>query len=130
MGIRSGMRSVLVNAPADAIEAIELPKLELEPQLTGAFEYIHLFVKTKDEFHRNFPTLKGHLKPEGVLWVSWPKSGQKSTNLNLTTVIKLGYDYGLVESKCLSINQIWSALKFTHPKEGKIYNNSYGTLKI
>lgn len=77
-----------------------------------------------------FPKLKSHLKQTGMLWVSWPKSGQEGTDLNLTTVIKLGYDYGLVESKALSVDAIWSALKFTHPKKGKAYNNSYGKLKL
>jgi hypothetical protein len=64
-----------------------------------------------------------------MLWVSWPKSGQEQTDLKLTNVIRLGYDYGLVESKSISLDKLWSALKFTHPKKGKIYNNSYGKLK-
>lgn len=63
-----------------------------------------------------------------MLWVSWPKARQEDTDLTLPIVIKLGYEYGLVESTCLSINSIWSALKFTYPKAGKIYNNSYGKL--
>ena len=58
-----------------------------------------------------------------------PKSGQKETDLTITKVIKIGYDYGLVESKTISIDSVWSAIKFTHPKEGKEYNNSYGKLR-
>ena len=64
-----------------------------------------------------------------MLWVSWPKDGKLGTDLNIKTVIKLGYDYGLVESTCLRIDAIWSGLKFTHPKKGKVYHNSYGKLK-
>jgi hypothetical protein len=45
----------------------------------------------------------------------------------LPLVIKTGYD-GLVESKCVSVDSTWSALKFTWPKKGKVYNNSYGQL--
>ena len=63
-----------------------------------------------------------------MMWVSWPKGGKSGTDLNIQTVIKIGYDFGLVESTCLSINEIWSGLKFTHPKKGKVYNNSYGKL--
>ena len=128
MGTKDNMRSIFVNAPADAIAAIELPTLDNAVSLTGNFDYIHLFAHNQAEFHVHFPTLKDHLKKTGTLWVSWPKSGQKGTDLTLTTVIKLGYDYGLVESRCLSINAVWSALKFTHPKKGTIYNNSYGKL--
>ena len=64
-----------------------------------------------------------------MLWISWPKSKQLDTDLTITIVIKIGYDYGLVESKALSINTIWSGLKFTHPKEGVTYRNSFGKLK-
>ena len=64
-----------------------------------------------------------------MLWASWPKGEKLGTDLNIKTVIKLGYDYGLVESTCLRIDAIWSGLKFTHPKKGKVYHNSYGKLK-
>jgi hypothetical protein len=63
-----------------------------------------------------------------MLWISWPKNRQLGTDLTLPTVIQIGYGHGLVESKCLSVNSTWSALKFTHPREGKAYNNSYGRL--
>ena len=65
-----------------------------------------------------------------MIWASWPKNGQLETNLSLTKIINIGYGFGLVESTCLSVNSIWSALKFTHPKKGKVYNNSHGTLKL
>jgi len=64
-----------------------------------------------------------------MLWVSWPKGGQLNTDLTLEKVISIGYAFGLVESTALSINSIWSAIKFTHLKKGKVYKNSYGKLK-
>lgn len=108
---------------------MDLPELEVEETLTGEFDYVHLFVKSQADFHEKFPALKEHLKSTGMLWVSWPKARQLGADLTLPIVIKIGYDYGLVESKCLSINATWSALKITYPKEGKIYANSYGKLK-
>ena len=67
-------------------------------------DYIHLFVKSEAEFIDFFPKLKSHFKPNGMLWVSWPQGGKLGTDLIIKTVIKLGYDFGLVESTCLSIN--------------------------
>jgi hypothetical protein len=128
MGIKENSRAVFVNADKEALEHINLPALDIPTKLEEEFDYIHLFVKTQTEFIDYFPKLKPHLKPNGMLWVSWPKGGKSGTDLNIKTVIKLGYDFGLVESTCLSINNIWSALKFTHPKKGKVYNNSYGKL--
>lgn len=34
----------------------------------------------------------------------------------------------MVESTCLRVHDTWPALKFIHPKAGKTYRNSYGTL--
>ena len=111
------------------LASINLPNLDIHEKIEQELDYIHLFVITQKEFIDYFPKLKKHLKPKGMLWVSWPKGGKIGTDLNIKSVIKLGYDFGLVESTCLSINSIWSGLKFTHPKKGKIYNNSFGKLK-
>jgi hypothetical protein len=129
LGIKEGVRAIFVDAPEEAVEAIDAPPLELAAELRGDFDYIHVFTKSQEGFNEVFPKLKNHLKPTGVLWVSWPKNRKLGTDLNMLTVIKLGYDHGLVESKAISINETWSAIKFTHPKKGKVYKNSYGKLK-
>lgn len=128
MGIKKDIRAILVNAPAEAIKAIDLPNLDIASRLTGYFDYIHLFVGSESKLRKKFPTLKSRLKPEGKLWISWPKNGQLETDLSLTKIIEIGYGFGLVESTCLSVDSIWTALKFTHPKKDKIYNNSHGKL--
>lgn len=130
MGLKEGQRAHFVNAPADALSAMELPSLSVSKERKGLFDYIHLFVKSQEEFQQAFPALKAHLAPDGKLWVSWPKRKQLDTDLSLPTVIKMGYDHGLVESVCLSVNELWSALKFTHPKKGKAYHNSHGKLPL
>ncbi|RYE58621.1 MAG: hypothetical protein EOP48_03130 [Sphingobacteriales bacterium] len=88
-----------------------------------------LFVVSAEDLIKQLPALKEHLDPKGMLWVSWPKNRQLDTDLTIKEVIRIGYDTGLVESTALSIDTIWSGLKFTFPKKGKVYNNSYGTLK-
>ena len=129
LGIKEGARAILVNAPPEVVEALSLPHLILATRLNGTFDYIHFFAKSQEEFKEKFPTLKTHLKPTGILWVSWPKNGKLGTDLTLPTVIKLGYRHGLVESKTISLDATWSAIKFTHPKKGQVYNNSYGKLR-
>lgn len=129
MGIKENSRALFINAPGDAIDGMKLPELDIGNRLTGEFDYIHLFVKNQSEYADKLPKLKSYLGLSGMLWVSWPKSGLLDTDLSLPKVINIGYGFGLVESTCLSINSIWSALKFTHPKKGKLYNNSHGELK-
>jgi hypothetical protein len=128
MGIKENSKAYFVNADEEAIENLDLPNLDISKKLDNEFDYIHLFVKTQSEFLEHFPKLKENLITNGMLWVSWPKGGKLGTDLNIKIVIKLGYEFGLVESTCLSVNNTWSGLKFTHPKKGKIYNNSYGKL--
>lgn len=128
MGIRRGMRAYLANAPDTALRAIELPPLDVSDRLRGAFSYIHLFALTQAEMIDTFPQLKMHLGEAGMIWVSWPKGRGLGTDLTLQHVIRIGYDHGLVESTTLSVNNTWSAMKFTHPKPGKVYQNSYGKL--
>jgi hypothetical protein len=128
MGVKEGTRAHFVNAPEIALTAIGLPSLNVSANLTGNFDYIHFFVMTQSDMDSLFPKLKAHLQPTGMLWVSWPKGRKLNTDLTLPQIIRIGYNHGLVESTALSINEIWSALKFTHPKAGKVYKNSYGRL--
>jgi hypothetical protein len=128
MGIKEGMRAFFVNAPLSALDAINLPTLNIASQLRGQFDYIHVFTITQAEMDDLFPKLKRHLKPTGMLWISWPKNKKLNTDLVLPKVINIGYSHGLVESICLSVDATWSGLKFTHPKKGKEYHNSFGQL--
>lgn len=129
MGIKENSRTLFINTPTGVIDGMELPKLNTSKITTGEFDYIHLFIKMQKEYKKIFPKLKFHLKLNGMLWVSWPKGGGLDTDLSLPKVISIGYSFGLVESTCLSINSIWSGLKFTHPKKGKVYKNSHADLK-
>ena len=128
IGVIAGMRTILINAPAEFIKEIEAAGADLKFRLRGDFDYIHFFASSQKEFHLKFQKLKDHLNPKGKLWLSWRKNN-KEGDLSLTTVIEIGYDYGLVESKTISIDSNWSAIKFTYPIAGKTYKNSYGKLK-
>lgn len=128
MGIKTGTRTYFVQASSTILDDMNLPALDCTENLQGEFGYIHLFVKTQDDLEQQFPLMQAHLRARGMLWVSWPKGRKLGTDLTLPTIINIGYSHGLVESTTLSINSTWSAIKFTHPKPGKTYQNSYGTL--
>ena len=128
IGVREGTRSILIDAPPEVAKVMGMPGNEVATRLTGAFGYIHVFVKRQANLDTMFPKLKGHLAIGGMLWVSWPKGNALGTDLTLKDIIGIGYGHGLVESKTISVDDTWSAIKFTFPKEGKQYNNSYGQL--
>lgn len=128
MGIRPGWRTHIVNAPDGVLNTLGLPSLDVTNELTGEFDYLHLFVRTQEQMREQFPNLVPHLAPKGKLWLSWPKARKLGSDLHLPKVIEIGYDCGLVESTCLRVDDTWTGLRFTHPKDGKAYVNSYGTL--
>ncbi|MGQ2984756.1 hypothetical protein [Flavobacterium sp.] len=128
MGIKAGSRAYFAGKNEAAIAAINLPDLKILKSLSGQIDYIHIFAKDQEQLEEWFLKLQKHLAVNGMLWVSWPKAKQLGTDLNIKEVIRIGYDHGLVESTSISVNAVWSALKFTHPKAGKKYNNSYGKL--
>jgi hypothetical protein len=123
------MRAFFVNAPSEVIEAMGSPGLDVAAKLAGQFDYIHVFTKSQTELEDIFLRLKDHVKSNGMVWISWPKRRQLGTDLTMANIIKIGYDHGLVESKCVSVDAIWSGIKFTLPIQGKVYNNKYGQLK-
>ena len=129
IGVKEEMRAFFLNAPQTALDAVNLPSLDVGSALQGEFDYLHFFTKTQAEMDGMFPKLKNHLKSTGMLRLSWPKGKKLGTDLALPVVICIGYSHGLVESTCLSVDGTWSGLKFTHPKKDKIYNNSHGQLK-
>lgn len=128
MGVKPGSRAFITGAPEDARSALMLPPLFLTDELHGLYSYLHQFVTMGKDLDTKFPILRRHLAGAGMLWISWPKGKQLKSDLSLPQVIRIGYSHGLVESKTISVNSTWSAIKFTHPRPGQQYNNSYGTL--
>lgn len=128
MGIKPGYRAHLVGAPPESVAAIQLPRLEVVDELTGEFDYLHLFTTGQERMRAKFGVLRDSLCASGMLWVSWPKAGKLGTDLTMKSVIAIGYDLNMVESTCLRIDDTWAGLKFTRPKPGKTYRNSYGSL--
>lgn len=129
MGISDNSKVLIINAPSETIKELNLPvKPAFNKSESRVFDHIILFIKNKNQLDNEFPKYKKLITETGKLWVAWPKGRQLGTDLNRNEVIKIGYNHGLVESMNLSIDNTWTALKFTHPKPDKVYNNSYGKL--
>lgn len=129
MGLKPSLRAYFQGAAQTTLEGMRLPPLAQSTELIGEFDYIHLFVRSQAEMKSSFCTLVGHLDRRGSLWLSWPKGRAHGSDLTLRDVIRIGYDEGLVESTTIALDNFWSAMKFTHPKPGREYRNSYGKLR-
>lgn len=128
MGITKSERVLVINGPAEAVEAINLPLAPFTDESSGVFDHVIFFSRNKNELDEKFPHYKKLMAKADKLWIAWPKKGQLGTDLNIKEVIRIGYNHGLVESTNLRIDDTWTALKFTYPKADKTYRNSYGRL--
>ena len=62
--------------------------------------------------------LRGSLKSDGVVWVSWPKKASKvPTDITEDTIRELALPLGFVDIKVCAVSEIWSALKLVIRKE-------------
>jgi hypothetical protein len=115
LGIKENARLRFENAPGSVIA-------ELGPLPGGAtvvnnneqeLDLVLLFTTSRDELEARFGRLAGQLKPNGMLWISWPKKASKmATDLNENRVRETGLAAGLVDVKVCAIDETWSGLKF------------------
>ena len=118
LGIKSGFHSKVYNSPNEYKSYFsDLPKnvsFELETA-KEAFDFIHLFCLSIEEFETQALLHKPFLKREGMMWISWPKGKSKiDTDLKRDLIREYLLQNGLVDVKVASIDEDWSGLKFVY----------------
>lgn len=114
LGIKSDFSIVLANAPPNFARELELPpQVTISQRSSRPLDFILLFVGSEKELKQNFSKFVSRLKPDGMLWVAWPKkSSNIPTDLSFANVQAIGLAAGLVDVKICAINDVWSGLKF------------------
>ena len=60
------------------------------------------------------------LKPDGMIWVSWPKKSSKvPTDITEDTVREIALPLGLVDIKVCAVDEVGSGLKLVIRKENR-----------
>ena len=114
LGIRPGARVVLSGAPPGA-EALldDLPDgVRLSRRLAGAADVIVLFADRRADLARRLPAAQAAMRPDGGLWVAWPKRASGvPTDITEDVVREMGLAAGLVDNKVCAIDATWSGLR-------------------
>jgi len=72
----------------------------------------HVFVERRAELARALPKLMARIKPDGMIWVSWPKRASGvPTDMTEDVVREIALPIGLVDTKVCAVDETWSALK-------------------
>lgn len=114
LGIKEGLNIIIINPPEKYMEYLgELPdSVSVKNKLSGKFDFIQFFTKSKAEFEKKFPTLKNSLVSNGQLWISWPKKSSKvPTDVTEDTIRNFILKNGMVDVKVCAVDEIWSGLK-------------------
>lgn len=122
LGIRAGMQVIHLHAPRNYTKILgKLPRgVTLAPRLHKDAELIHNFASEERALSQDFPKLKGVLRPDGALWISWPKAASKvPTDLTDNVIREIGLKNGLVDVKVAAIDETWSGLKFVYRRSDR-----------
>ncbi|MEK1860731.1 MAG: DUF3052 domain-containing protein, partial [Rhizobium leguminosarum] len=83
-----------------------------------AFDYVHLFTTERAALDAIAPALFRVLRPDGMVWISWPKkSSRVPTDITEDVLREVLLPMGLVDIKVCAVDEIWSGLKFVIRKE-------------
>lgn len=119
MKLKPGLKAAVINAPENYVDALR-HNAALSPTLNGKFDWIQIFVKSKAELEALAPKAAKALKPESMLWISFPKGTSKiQTDLTRDKGWDILRDLDLKWINLVSVNEVWSAFSLRPYKEGE-----------
>jgi len=126
LGLRHGMVVAFVALPA-ALEplasAVQFASVDRAGDWTGIagarkYDCIHAFTRKRAEIQTHLAALQDAIKPDGMIWVSWPKKASKiATDVTEDTIRAEALKLDLVDVKVAAIDETWSGLKLVVRKE-------------
>ena len=104
--VKEGQKVRVVGKPKD----VDLGDV---PATTSAkAEAVLVFAKDKKEMDARLDALMEAAKADRLAWLAYPKAGQLGTDLNRDIVWKLLDGTGIKPVRQVSLDDVWSALRF------------------
>ena len=122
LGFKNGSAALLLSVP-DALEEItSFPGFSsVETALIAGprrYDAAHWFETSRARLEDGMQTMAGGLKPDAMLWISWPKKASKRpTDITEDVLREVILPLGLVDVKVCAVDEVWSGLKFMWRKE-------------
>lgn len=123
LGLSDGQAALLLGIPAGLWEISDFPgfahlAIEVEGAASRRYDYIHAFETDMAVLEASAAMLAARLKPNGMLWISWPKRASRvATTLSEDVLREIFLPLGLVDVKVCAVDAVWSGLKFVFRKE-------------
>ena len=121
-GIKPGSNIQLVNAPDYYFNLFtDLPgDLHIDED-DAPKDLVHFFKSEENELITMLPILREQIKPNGMIWLSWPKKSSKmKTDITEDTIRNFALKIGLVDIKVCAVDETWSGLKLVIPVKDRV----------
>lgn len=119
MKLKPGASAAVISAPDNYLQELKHDS-EVSQSLKGKFDWIQIFVKDKAELDVLAPKAAKALKPESMLWISFPKGMSKiQTDLTRDKGWEGVQALDLKWVNLVSVNETWSAFAMRPYKEGE-----------
>jgi hypothetical protein len=123
LGLKDGMRALLVGVPDVLPDISGFPGFAgvehvVSPSAGRVFDYAHVFEMDRARLEALVTAIRAALKPDGMVWISWPKRASKvKTDITEDVLRDIFLPTGLVDVKVAAMDETWSGLKFMFRKE-------------
>ena len=78
----------------------------------------HLFARSRKELATKLPECRKQIRPDGMIWVSWPKKASRvDTDLTEDVIREVAFPLQLVDIKVCAVDETWSGLKLVIRRE-------------
>lgn len=119
LGIEPGARLALLHAP-DGFDGTlgELPAgvtMTRSPQ--GPLDIAVAFIDKRSHLEKAAPILASVIKPDGVIWIAWPKASEPPTDMTEDVIREVVSPHGLVDDQVFVIDEIWTGLHMVRRTE-------------
>ena len=122
LGIKDGSRVYVSGAPKgyeDSLEPWPVGAVTVD-RIDPRTDIVHLFESKRAKLEKALRAALKKLKPDGMIWVSWPKKASKvPTDITEDTIRQVALPLGLVDVKVCAVDEVWSGLKLVIRKENR-----------
>ena len=87
-------------------------------RVDASTDLVHCFVRERAQLEREAARLRGVMRDDAALWISWPKKAAKiETDITEDVIRTVVLPMGWVDVKVCAVDAVWSGLKLVVRKE-------------
>jgi hypothetical protein len=114
LGLKGQLRALIMNAPKGYRTLLGPlpPDITVNTKPSGRYDFVHLFVNSREELERLGPGAMNAVKPMAIFWISYPRKTGAETDISRDEGWDVVSQAGFETVAQVAIDDVWSALRF------------------